>query len=56
MDALGNQDAVKDRVVVDGACVTSRGPGTALEFSIKLVELLFGFEKAVDVAEPMLVK
>lgn len=56
VDSLNNKDAVKERVVVDGACVTSRGPGTALEFSIKLVEMLFGFEKAVDVAEPMLVK
>jgi protein deglycase len=31
----------EDRVVVDGNLVTSRGPGTALEFAMKLVELLF---------------
>jgi 4-methyl-5(b-hydroxyethyl)-thiazole monophosphate biosynthesis len=36
--------------------VTSRGPGTAIEFSLKLVELLFGKEKAKEVAEPMLVR
>ncbi len=35
--------------------VTSRGPGTALEFALKLVELLFGEEKVEEVAEPMVV-
>ena len=29
-----------DRVVVDGTLVTSRGPGTAFEFALKLVEIL----------------
>lgn len=33
------------RVVVDGNLVTSRSPGTALEFALKLVELLAGKEK-----------
>jgi 4-methyl-5(b-hydroxyethyl)-thiazole monophosphate biosynthesis len=47
--------ASEDRVVVDGSCVTSRGPGTALEFALKLVEVLFGKEKADEVARPMLV-
>lgn len=32
------------RVVVDGRMVTSRSPGTALEFALKLVEILFGQE------------
>jgi len=32
---------------------TSRGPGTAFEFSLKLVERLFGKEKAEAVAGPM---
>jgi 4-methyl-5(b-hydroxyethyl)-thiazole monophosphate biosynthesis len=36
--------------------VTSRGPGTAIEFALKLVELLFGREKAEEVAGPMLVR
>ncbi|MBF0240041.1 MAG: DJ-1/PfpI family protein [SAR324 cluster bacterium] len=44
-----------DRVVVDGTCVTSQAPGTALEFALKLVELLFGRQKAEIVATPMLV-
>jgi putative intracellular protease/amidase len=46
---------VEGRVVVDGTCVTSRGPGTALEFALKLVELLYGEDKAREVAEPMVV-
>ncbi|MCH8158132.1 MAG: DJ-1/PfpI family protein, partial [Nitrospinae bacterium] len=35
----------EDRVVVDGNIVTSRGPGTAMEFALKLVELLFGKDR-----------
>jgi len=54
-DTLENRGAVDSRVVVDGACVTSRGPGTALEFALKLVELLYGREKAAEVARPMVV-
>ena len=40
-------------VVVDGKVVTSRGPGTAMAFAFKLVELLFGHQRAQQVAEPM---
>jgi protein deglycase len=36
----------EDRVVVDGNVVTSRAPGTAAEFALKLVELLAGKDKA----------
>ena len=54
-DRLTNQAAVNSSVVVDGNVVTSRGPGTAIEFALKLVELLFGKEKADEVAEPMVV-
>jgi 4-methyl-5(b-hydroxyethyl)-thiazole monophosphate biosynthesis len=46
----------EDNVVVDGNCITSRGPGTALEFSLKLVVLLFGQAKRREVAGAMLVK
>ncbi|PSN69009.1 DJ-1 [Corynespora cassiicola Philippines] len=44
-----------DRVVVDGKVVTSRGPGTALLFSLTIVELLAGKEKRDEVAGPMVV-
>jgi len=46
--------AAEQRVVVDGNLVTSRGPGTALEFALTLVEL-YGSEKAKEVAVPMVV-
>jgi 4-methyl-5(b-hydroxyethyl)-thiazole monophosphate biosynthesis len=36
-------------VVVDGKVVTSRGPGTAIEFSLRLIELLLGKGAADDV-------
>ncbi|MCP9261558.1 Protein deglycase DJ-1 [Dirofilaria immitis] len=36
----------EDRVVVADHIVTSRGPGTALEFALKLVELLFQRKKS----------
>jgi 4-methyl-5(b-hydroxyethyl)-thiazole monophosphate biosynthesis len=32
----------REKVVVDGNIVTSEGPGTALDFSLKLVEILAG--------------
>jgi 4-methyl-5(b-hydroxyethyl)-thiazole monophosphate biosynthesis len=52
---LKNTDAVESRVVVDGPCVTSRGPGTALEFALKLVELLYGKQKTEEIAQAMVV-
>ena len=41
-------------VVVDGCVVTSQGPGTALPFGLKLVELLVSREKAEEVAKGLL--
>ena len=46
----------EERVVVDGKLVTSRGPGTAIEFALTLIKLLAGAEKAEAVKGPMLVK
>jgi 4-methyl-5(b-hydroxyethyl)-thiazole monophosphate biosynthesis len=51
---LGARTSLGERVVVDDAVVTSRAPGTALEFALRLVELLCGPEKADEVAGPML--
>ena len=50
---LTNQAAVEQRVVVDGALVTSRGPGTAFEFALALVKALYGEGKMREVAGPM---
>ena len=46
---------VENRVVVDGPCITSRGPGTALEFALKLVELLYDGQKAQRIARRMMI-
>ena len=46
---------VTERVVVDGTIVTSRGPGTALEFALTLVEKLVSVEKANELRRAMLV-
>ena len=53
LDALKNTEAADLPVVVDGNCITGRGPGTALEFALKLVELLFGEQKMKEVAGPL---
>lgn len=55
-DRLKDPKMAKQRVVVDGRCVTSGGPGTALEFALELVRQLLGEQKAAQVAEPMLAK
>ncbi|MCS6997854.1 MAG: DJ-1/PfpI family protein [Aquificaceae bacterium] len=47
---------VDQPVVEDQNLLTSQGPGTALEFSLKLAEKLVGKEKAEEVARRMLVK
>ncbi|BDA44766.1 Protein/nucleic acid deglycase DJ-1 [Coccomyxa sp. Obi] len=52
-DKLADQSEVPSRVVVDGNLITSRGPGTAFEFALTLVEKLYGKEKADEVAGPM---
>lgn len=44
----------EERVVVDGNIITSRGPGTALEFSMALVKYLVSNEKAETLAKGML--
>jgi 4-methyl-5(b-hydroxyethyl)-thiazole monophosphate biosynthesis len=46
---------LEDRVVVDGKLVTSRSPGTALEFALTLVHLLVGEAKAEQLRRAMLV-
>jgi len=39
----------EDRVVRDGSIITSRAPGTAMEFAFTLVELLCGKEKVREI-------
>lgn len=40
-------------VVVDGKVVTSRGPGTAMDFALTLIELLLGKAKRCEVEAPL---
>jgi len=47
--------ASDDRVVADGNCITGQGPAVAIDFALKLVELLFGPDKAKEIGEAMLV-
>ena len=54
-EQLTDGKPVAARVVVDGKCVTSQGPGTALEFALTLVALLYDDATAKDVAAPMIV-
>lgn len=43
-----------ERVLVEGNVITSQGPGTAMEFSLKLVEHLAGKETMKNVKEQLL--
>jgi 4-methyl-5(b-hydroxyethyl)-thiazole monophosphate biosynthesis len=43
-------------VVVDGKIVTSRGPGTAMEFSLKLAELMTGAPNALKIGHTKVVQ
>jgi len=57
---IENPVHVEKRVVVDntghGRCITSRSPGTAIEFALALIEALYGAEKAREVGTQMLVE
>jgi len=51
-DSMANYS--EENVVVSGNLITSKGPATALEFSLKLVEALFGQEKYEQIKGQML--
>ncbi|HEX9020447.1 MAG TPA: DJ-1 family glyoxalase III [Nitrospirota bacterium] len=54
-DRLGGAIYEERSVVVDGNVLTSRGPGTALNFGLAIVEKLVNREKAQKIKEAMLV-
>ena len=45
---------MEERVVVDHNIITSRFPGTAMEFAFKLVEILFGVDRVLLVNKGVL--
>ena len=52
---LGGSVYSEERVVYDRHCITSRGPGTALEFALALAEKLVSREKAEELKRAMVV-
>ncbi|MCG6941208.1 MAG: DJ-1/PfpI family protein [Thiohalocapsa sp.] len=44
----------EDAVVTDGNLVTSRGPGTAMDFALQLIELLVGRERRDEVESKLM--
>jgi len=46
-------DYQEQSIVIDGKIVTSRGPGTAMDFALTLIELLAGKAKRDEVEAPL---
>ena len=53
-DRLSGCVFVDEPVVVDGNCITSQGPATAMAFALALVERLAGKAKRNEVAKGLL--
>ena len=49
LDSVDGLDYVNDPVVQDGRIITSRGPGTAMDFALTLIENLLGKMKRDEV-------
>lgn len=54
MEEGGKYKYKEDKVVVDGNVITSRGPGTAFDFALTIVDNVVSKEKASEVAKAML--
>ena len=51
MDKIPTFRAIKSNLQVSGELTTSRGPGTAFEFALALVDQLFGESVAREIGE-----
>lgn len=54
--AISKHFTSDDDVVISKNCITSKGPGTALQFALSLGEVLYGKEKRDEIAKGMLVE
>lgn len=48
-----NISLLDEAVVVDGNIITSRGPGTAMDFALSLIEMLLGNTARAEVEKPL---
>jgi 4-methyl-5(b-hydroxyethyl)-thiazole monophosphate biosynthesis len=55
-DMLVGAQYVDQRVVVDGRVITSQAPGTAMDFAMRLVEVLLGRDKMEELKARVLAK
>lgn len=56
MGCLKGAETSTDSVVVDGCITTSRGLGTAIDFSLELITQLESSEKALEIADSVVYK
>jgi len=50
---LDNTEITEEAIVEDGNILTSRGPGTAMDFALHLIELLSGAESKAKISKQM---
>lgn len=53
VEHLPSQKHAAESVVFDKNCITARGAGASIEFSLKLLEVLMGADKKEEVAKQM---
>ena len=53
LESNDDTDITGAAVAIDGKVITSRGPGTAMDFAISLIEILVGKEKRDEVEEAL---
>ena len=53
LESNDDTDITGEAVAIDGKVITSRGPGTAMDFALSLIEILVGKEKRDEVEEAL---